>query len=54
MSVSLSKTPQIGETYTTATNGYVGTVQEVRENKNGSVSLRLDIEGKTHWTTFKG
>ena len=54
MSVSLSKTPQIGDTYTTATNGYVGTVQEIVPNKNGSVKLRLDVDGKTHWTTFKG
>ena len=54
MTVSLTKLPKVGDSYTTKTNGYVGTVEEIRENKSGTYSLRLDVDGKTHWTTFSG
>jgi hypothetical protein len=45
---------KVGDKYETKTNKFVGIVQEIVENKNGSFRLRLDIDGKSHWTSTKG
>ena len=45
---------KVGDRYETKTNKFVGVVQEIAENKNGSFRVRLDIDGKSHWTSAQG
>ena len=49
----MTTTPQIGETITTAKSGVSGKVEEVVKNANGSVRVRLNVEGTERWTTIK-
>lgn len=51
--VNLTKTPVVGQTYTTAKSGVSGTVQEIVSNANGSLRVRLDVNGSDRWTTVK-
>jgi hypothetical protein len=46
-------TLQIGQTFTTQKSGVSGTVQEIVENANGSLRVRLDVNGQDRWTTVK-
>ena len=41
----------VGSQFTTAKSGVVGTIQEIKENKNGSFRVRLDVNGEPRWTT---
>jgi len=43
----------IGETFTTQKSGVSGTVQEVIKNANGSIRVRLSVNGADRWTTVK-
>lgn len=45
--------PTVGSQFTTAKSGVTGIVQEVVKNSNGSQRVRLDVNGKTRWTTVK-
>jgi hypothetical protein len=45
---------KVGDKYETKTNKFVGVVQEIAQNKNGSFRVRLDIDGKSHWTSAQG
>lgn len=47
-------TIKVGDRYETKTNKFVGVVQEIAQNKNGSFRIRLDIDGKSHWTSAGG
>ena len=51
--VNLTKSPTVGSLFTTQKSGTVGTVQEVIENQNGSLRVRLDVNGQDRWTTVK-
>ena len=55
--VNLTKTPTVGSLFTTQKSGMVGTVQEVIQNANGSLRVRLAVDtvnGKEdRWTTVK-
>jgi len=43
----------IGDTITTQKSGIVGTVQEIVQNRTGSLRLRLQTaEGDEVWTTY--
>lgn len=44
---------KIGDTYTTQKSGVTGTIQEIIKNANGSLRIRLDVNGKDRWTTIK-
>ena len=46
----------IGDTYKTRKSGTVGVVQEIVKNANGSLRVRLEVEGtdKPRWTTAFG
>lgn len=47
-------TPAIGDAFTTQSSGVTGTVQEVIENKTGSLRVRLSLaNGEDRWTTVK-
>jgi hypothetical protein len=43
----------VGSQFTTAKSGVVGTIQEIVENKSGSMRVRLDVNGQPRWTTVK-
>ena len=43
----------VGSQFTTAKSGVTGVVQEIVTNKNGSKRVRLEVAGKTRWTTVK-
>jgi preprotein translocase subunit YajC len=47
----MKNTLTVGSQFTTAKSGVVGTIQEVKENKNGSFRVRLDVNGEPRWTT---
>lgn len=51
--VNLTKSPEIGKTFTTAKSGVTGTVQEIVKNANGSLRVRLTVDGADRWTTVK-
>lgn len=44
---------QIGQSYTTAKSGVTGTIQEIVKNANGSLRVRLTVNGADRWTTVK-
>ena len=51
--VNLTKTPTVGATFTTAKSGVTGTVQEIVSTANGSLRVRLSVNGADRWTTVK-
>ncbi len=44
---------KVGDTYTSQKSKVTGTIQEIVPNSNGSVRVKLSVEGKTRWTTWK-
>ncbi len=45
---------KVGDRYETKTNKFVGIVEKVVENPNGSFRVKLNIDGKPHWTSAQG
>ena len=43
----------IGSSFTTLTSKVTGTVKEIVKNANGSLRVRLDVDGQDRWTTVK-
>jgi len=48
-----STAPTVGSQFTTAKSKVTGIVQEVVKNANGSMRIRLDVNGQDRWTTAK-
>ena len=48
-----STAPTVGSQFTTAKSKITGTVQEIVKNANGSMRIRLDVNGQDRWTTAK-
>ena len=44
---------EVGKSLTTAKSGVTGTVKEIVKNANGSLRVRLDVNGQDRWTTVK-
>jgi hypothetical protein len=45
---------KVGDTYTSQKTRVTGVIQEITPNKNGqSVRIKLDVEGKPRYTTWK-
>lgn len=44
---------QVGSSFTTQKSGVTGTVQEIVKNANGSLRVRLTVNGSDRWTTVK-
>jgi hypothetical protein len=44
---------KVGDTYTSQKSKVTGTIKEIVPNANGSVRVKLDVEGKPRWTTWK-
>lgn len=47
------QTPTVGSQFTTQKSAVTGTVTEVKENKNGTLRIKLDVNGQERWTTVK-
>lgn len=45
--------PTVGSQFTTAKSKVTGEVQEIVKNSNGSMRVRLDVNGSPRWTTIK-
>jgi len=45
--------PTVGSQFTTAKSKVSGTVEEIVKNSNGSMRVRLDVNGSPRWTTVK-
>jgi len=43
----------VGSTLTTLTSKVTGEVKEIVKNANGSLRVRLDVNGQDRWTTVK-
>ena len=48
-----STAPTVGSQFVTAKSKVTGIVQEVVKNANGSMRIRLDVNGQDRWTTVK-
>ena len=48
-----STAPTVGSQFTTAKSKVTGEVQEVIKNANGTMRIRLDVNGQDRWTTAK-
>ena len=46
-------TYKVGDTYTSQKSKVTGVIKEIVPNANGSVRVKLDVEGNTRWTTWK-
>ena len=44
---------KVGDTYTSQKSKVTGVIKEIVPNANGSVRVKLDVEGNTRWTTWK-
>ena len=44
---------KVGDRYETKTSKTVGIVQEIVKNANGSLRVRLTVNGQDRWTTVK-
>ena len=51
MSVNTA-TYKVGDTYTSQKSKVTGTIQEIIPQANGNVRVKLDVEGKTRYTTW--
>ena len=45
--------PTVGSQFTTAKSKVTGVVQEIVKNANGTMRIRLDVNGQDRWTTAK-
>jgi hypothetical protein len=52
MTVSVA-TYKVGDTFTTQKSKVTGTIMEINPNANGTVRVKLDVEGKPRYTTWK-
>lgn len=43
----------VGNTFTTLKSNVTGMVKEIVKNANGSLRVRLDVNGSDRWTTVK-
>lgn len=44
---------EVGNTLTTNKSKITGVVKEIVKNANGSLRIRLDVNGQDRWTTVK-
>jgi hypothetical protein len=51
MAVS-NATYKVGDTYTSQKSKVTGTIKEITPQANGNVRVKLDLDGKTRWTTW--
>ena len=44
---------KVGDTYTSQKSKVTGIISEIKPNANGTVRVKLDVNGATRWTTWK-
>jgi len=44
---------KVGDTYTSQKSKVTGIISEIKPNPNGTVRVKLDVNGSTRWTTWK-
>jgi hypothetical protein len=44
---------KVGDTYTSQKSKVTGVIQEITPNANGTVRIKLEVEGKPRYTTWK-
>ena len=42
----------VGDVYTSQKSKVSGVIKEITPQANGNVRVRLDVDGKTRWTTW--
>ena len=52
MAVSVA-TYKVGDTYTSQKSKVTGTIKEIIPTDKNTVRVKLDVEGKVRWTTWK-
>ena len=45
-------TYKVGDLYTTQKSKVTGTIMEINPNPNGTVRVKLDVDGKARYTTW--
>jgi len=53
MQMEKIQAPTVGSQFTTQKSAVTGTVTEVKENTNGTLRIKLDVNGQDRWTTVK-
>jgi hypothetical protein len=53
MQMAKSTAPTVGSQFTTAKSGVTGEVKEIVKNQNGTMRIKLDVNGQDRWTTVK-
>ena len=43
---------KVGDTYTSQKSKQTGVIKEIVPQANGNVRVKLDLNGKTRWTTW--
>lgn len=43
---------KVGDTYTSQKSKVTGVIKEINPQPNGNVRVKLEVEGKTRWTTW--
>ncbi len=44
---------KVGDTYTTQKSKVTGVIKEIVPTDKNTIRVKLDVEGKTRWTTWK-
>jgi len=44
---------KVGDTYTTQKSKVTGVIKEIIPTDKNTIRVKLDVEGKTRWTTWK-
>ena len=44
---------KVGDTYTTQKSKVTGVIKEIVPTDKNTIRVKLDVDGKTRWTTWK-
>ena len=44
---------KVGDTYTSQKSKVTGVISEIKPNSDGTVRVKLDVNGTPRWTTWK-
>ena len=47
-----TNTYKVGDLYTSQKSKVTGTITEIKPNANGTVRVKLDVNGSPRWTTW--
>jgi len=52
MTTTTNNTYKVGDLYTSTRSGVTGTIEEIVIVRNDRVKVRINVEGKSRWTTW--